>query len=104
MEQLERRAADLEARIGDLEQSRTTAKTQARFGPVSANWRDIQNWRQLRLKMTMDQVRALLGEPERVEVLGPFTIWRWESAHASVTFANERDKLESWSEPRFQAT
>jgi hypothetical protein len=41
----------------------------ARRPPVAAStkWRDVQNWRQLRLGMTMDQVRALLGEPERVD-------------------------------------
>lgn len=100
IEQLERRAGDLEQRVHDLEESRKGAAAQARSVSTSANWRDIQNWRRLRLKMTMDQVRALLGEPERVDVLGPYTVWRWESGYASVTFLNDSGKLENWSEPR----
>jgi hypothetical protein len=44
--------------------------------------------------MTMDEVRALLGEPERVDA-GLVTYWRW--ADANVYFM--RGKLEGWSEP-----
>ena len=66
---------------------------------TSAKWRDVQNWRRLRRGMTMDEVRALLGEPERVQALGGvITHWYWDSG-ADVSF-DASDKLESWSEPR----
>jgi hypothetical protein len=51
--------------------------------------------------MTMDQVRALIGEPERVEVTGPFTFWNWGSlGGANVRFDNRSGKVDGWSEPR----
>jgi hypothetical protein len=64
---LERRTIDLEARVRELEA--LFRAEPARRPPVAAStkWRDVQNWRQLRMGMTMDQVRALLGEPERVD-------------------------------------
>jgi hypothetical protein len=45
--------------------------------------------------MTTDEVRELLGEPERVDG-GPRTIWYW--ADADVVFVS--GKLLSWSEPK----
>lgn len=53
------------------------------------------NWRQLRTGMSMDEVRALLGEPEHVEG-GTMTYWRW--TNAEVQFY--RGKLDGWSEPK----
>ena len=44
--------------------------------------------------MSIDEVRALLGEPKRVEA-GPITYWRW--GDANVYFVN--DKLAGWTEP-----
>jgi len=45
--------------------------------------------------MKPDQVRALLGEPERVDA-GGVTFWRW--ANAYVSFID--GKVYGWSEPR----
>jgi hypothetical protein len=92
---LERRVADLERRVRELEAPITVEPARDRRVSTSPNWRDLQNWRQLRRGMTMDQVRALLGEPERVDA-GHVTFWRW--ADAEVYFTS--DKLEGWSEPR----
>jgi outer membrane protein assembly factor BamE (lipoprotein component of BamABCDE complex) len=92
---LERRALDLEQRVQDLEALITRAPSLDRQVPASPNWRDISNWRRLLQGMTPDQVRALLGEPERVDA-GGLTFWHWNEAH--VYFV--RGKLEGWSEPR----
>ena len=99
IELLERKVSDLEQRIRDLEAIITAEPSRARPMPASANWRELANWRQLRRGMAIDQVRALLGEPDRVETMGSFTTWRWgESGEASLQFY--QDGLYSWSEPR----
>lgn len=98
---LERKVSDLEIRIRELEVliANEPPRSPAMTSIMS---RDIQNWRQLRAGMTMEQVRALLGEPERVDNLGPWTVWRWESmGAASVSFDNRSRKVQGWSEPHW---
>ena len=96
IELLERANAALEQRVRDLEATLIRSKP-SRAQPVatSGNWREISNWRQLRLGMKPDQVRALLGEPERVDA-GMVTWWRWDEAN--VHFID--GKVAGWSEPR----
>ena len=77
IEILERANTDLERRVRELESLIKSEPSQLRLG------------------MTMDEVRELLGEPERVEG-GPVTYWRW--ADANVYFMS--GKLEGWSEPK----
>jgi len=95
IELLERANADLEQRVRDLEAliRREPSRDQQVAG--SGDWRDISNWRRLRQGMKPDQVRALLGEPERVEA-GGVTFWRW--ANSYVSFMD--GKVYGWSEPR----
>jgi hypothetical protein len=97
---LERRTIDLEARVRELEA--LVRVEPARRPPVAAStkWRDVQNWRQLRLGMTMDQVRALLGEPERVDVNPIFSSWHWDPPSGpDVIFDSRSGRVTSWSEP-----
>jgi len=95
IELLERANADLEQRVRDLEAVIKSALSQGQPIPASTRWQDLANWRRLRKGMKPDQVRALLGEPERVEG-GDFTYWYWADAH--VIFYS--GKLDRWSEPR----
>ena len=95
IERLERANADLERRVRELEAIIQSVPSQGRPIPASAKWKDLANWRQLRQGMRPDQVRALLGEPERVEG-GDFTFWRW--GYAYVIFND--GKLDRWSEPQ----
>jgi TonB family protein len=94
IELLESSNADLERRIRELE---SLIKSEPSHGrPITTPTRgELVNWRQLRRGMTMDEVRDLLGEPERVEG-GPVTTWRW--ANSSVYFIIN-DELAGWSEP-----
>jgi TonB family protein len=94
IELLERANTDLEQRVRELESLIKSEPSQGRSLPASTRWRDLANWRQLRPGMTMDEVRALLGEPERVEG-GPVTYWRW--ADANVYFID--GALTGWTEP-----
>jgi hypothetical protein len=95
IELLERANADLERRVRELEAITQSEPSQGRPIPASNKWKDLANWRQLRQGMKPDQVRALLGEPERVDG-GDFTFWRWPGAF--VIFYE--GKLHQWSEPR----
>ncbi len=94
IELLERANADLERRVRELEA--LIKREPSRAQPIaSGNWQDISNWRQMRKGMKPDQVRALLGEPVRVDA-GHRTYWRWPDA--DVYFDDGR--LAGWSEPR----
>lgn len=96
---LERVILNLEKRVRELEAARTKSESTPATGvSESGNAQDVQDWRQLRLDMTTDQVRALLGEPDRVEVMGMFTTWRWAGG-GNATFASRAGTLMSWSEP-----
>lgn len=88
---LEQRVSDLEALIKKVEPSRN------RPVPASANGRDIANWRRLRRGMTADEVRALLGEPQRVLAPSAYmTLWYYPN-QGNVSFTSEQ--VDGWSEP-----
>jgi TonB family protein len=94
IELLESSNTDLERRVRELESLIKSKPSKGRAITTSARWQDLASWRQLRLGMTMDEVRELLGEPERVDG-GLLTIWYW--ADANVDFRS--DELAGWSEP-----
>jgi hypothetical protein len=96
---LERRATELERRVRELEALKRTETSRSLPVPASPQWRDLRNWRQLRLGMSMDQVRALLGEPERVDAIG-YTFWYWDyPLGPQVTFDSRTGKVNGWREP-----
>jgi len=95
IELLERANIDLTRRVGELEAVIKSASSQGQPIHASTGWQDLANWRQLRQGMKPDQVRALLGEPERVDA-GGVTFWHW--ANAYVSFMD--GKVYGWSEPR----
>ena len=95
IELLERANIDLTRRVGELEAVIKSASSQGQPIHASTGWQDLANWRQLRQGMKPDQVRALLGEPERVDA-GGVTFWRWTGAYVSFVDG----KVYGWSEPR----
>jgi hypothetical protein len=97
VDSLERRAAGLERRIDVLEAlvKAGPLRTQANAGAPNA--RDLANWRRFRHGMTMDDVRALLGEPDNVNAGARLTLWSYPD-YGSVTFVDGR--VSGWVEPR----
>jgi hypothetical protein len=69
---------------------------------------DIAKWRQLSKGMSRSQVRAILGEPRRVEAIsgyfekwgfGPDATTAYVTFGTSIRFPDTLDKLEGWQEP-----
>ena len=58
--------------------------------------KDRSQWRQLRRRMSQDEVKKLLGEPDRVSVSRFYDSWYYRSG--SVTF-NSKGHVDLWSEP-----
>lgn len=92
IEQLERRVRELETLI-KTEQPRAAAPVAS-----SGNARDLANWRRLRKGMTPDEVRSVLGEPERIDTMTYRSIWHYAD-YAAVNFDGSSKKVEGWSEP-----
>lgn len=95
VEQLEQANADLDRRIRELETLLKAAPTTGQPTTTAVKWRDISNWRRLKIGMKTDEVRVILGEPEHIEA-GIFLVWSWPSCE--VTFRD--GKLNGWTEPK----
>jgi hypothetical protein len=96
VDSLQRRTNDLERRVGELEAVLRAQASRSQVAPASANSRDVASWRQLRRGMTMDEVRALLGEPESLNAGLYTTVWNYPN-FANVMF--DPEKVRGWSEP-----
>ena len=102
IEQLEQTVRVLERRIAVLEAAATAPPVgQPQPATGTGSWRERASWRQVERGMTMDQVRVLLGEPDRVES-GVFTYWYWGDIFegGNVQFDADSRRVEGWSEPR----
>jgi hypothetical protein len=92
IDSLQRRTSALERRVSELEMLIKTSPS--RPSPGSST---LANWRRLRNRMTLDEVRTLLGEPDRV--LAPsanMTIWYYpDNGHVSF----DSGRLDGWLEP-----
>lgn len=95
VDSLQARIAELDRRVGELENRLKAAPPRTAVAPSTPDPRDIANWRRLRVRMSMDEVRAVLGEPEKVDG-GSVAFWYYP-ALGSVTFISGR--VTSWSEP-----
>lgn len=92
--QLQQKLIELEQRVRVLEK----ALLAQRRTPADANNTQVPAgraaWRRLQRGMSPAQIRRLLGEPERIFVLGNQTHWYY--SRGSVVFVNE--SLFAWNE------
>jgi hypothetical protein len=94
--QLEKEVQDLKVRISNLEGPQNNTSPIQKIVSPNDGWKRLANWRTLKKGMSFDEVRAILGEPGRIQG-GSFTFWTYPD-RASVTFYN--DRLDGWTEPR----
>ena len=108
IDELQRRVEKLEQLIGQLQRQIASIETQIqgyqeRNQPTAAkgNWHERGSWRLLRRGMTMEQVKGILGEPEKVDAQPVFTYWRWGEfpTGGDVEFDVNTDRVAGWSEP-----
>ena len=93
---LEQEIQQLKLRLLKLEPPSATINPKA-AQPVSVEgWKSKLQWRRLRQGMLPEDVRELLGEPERI-MGGSITNWVYPG-YAMATFYE--GKLHSWQEPR----
>ena len=95
--QLEKELQELKIRLSNLEAPQSKPGLNQKPVASSDGWRTLANWRSLKKGMSYDEVRATLGEPEKVRASGTFTFWYYLN-RADVTFY--QDRLDGWTEPR----
>ena len=80
-----------------LQEETSSSKKEIKY---SDKWKNRAQWRKLRIGMTMDQVRQILGEPPKVNVRSYSIIWYYPSAlGGNVDFNTSTRKVDGWSEP-----
>ena len=94
--QLEKEVQELKTRLSTLESPLNKAVIQ-KSTVTSEGWKNLANWRSLKKGSNYDEVRAILGEPERISVSGSLNDWFY-SNRGNATFMN--DTLYAWNEPR----
>ncbi len=70
-------------------------------------WKTKSSWRRLKKDMTMEQVEALLGEPDSVDAGILLVYWRYgDGGYAGlrghVLFDADTSRVDGWSEPKFK--
>ena len=97
---LSQKVAELERRIALLEQLISATGTDQTTVPSKTQSENVANWRKMKIGMTEEAVRAILGEPLRiVRFSAQLYTWRYsiDSAYSQIGFG--RNGVESWMEP-----
>ena len=94
--QLENEIYELRLRVKQLENFQSNANNQPKQVVVNEGAKSLANWRRLNRGMSHNDVRAVLGEPLRIEG-GVLTSWHYAN-NGRVDYI--RDKLDSWKEPQ----
>ena len=88
----------LEKRVSALEESSAQKPAVSENSKTELGWKSKSNWRLLKKDMTKMQVKNLLGDPDKIDVSGPFENWHWNGLSGpKISFYHE--KLDEWDEP-----
>lgn len=96
IQNLEREIQEIKVRLSALERPPVNGKAAQAPTPSGDGWKTVSNWRRLKEGMGYDEVRGILGEPERING-GDVAIWRYANRGEVGFFLG---KLSRWSEPR----
>ena len=98
VDRLEKEIQAVKIRLADLESSLGASNTKQTPLVPGEGWKSLANWRQLKIGMSPSDVRALLGEPSRIEG-GELSRWFYQSDRARGHVLFVSDKLYQWAEP-----
>lgn len=76
--QLEKEVQELKNRLTTLESPVNKAIVQ-KSTVTSDGWKNLANWRSLKKGSSYEEVRTILGEPEKVSASGRFTEWNTQT-------------------------
>lgn len=102
---LEERVRELERRVEQLEKQqieRQPASHAARNSTTrkGEGWKSLGSWRSLKLGMTENEVRSILGDPDKVDVGQLVTMWYYDTSKGGrVRFSSGEHRVEGWTEP-----
>jgi hypothetical protein len=94
--QLEKELQEIKQRLSVLESPSSSSNARQIQSPPGEGWKSVSNWRKLNTGMSHEEVRSLLGEPQRING-GEFSFWQY-SNRGEVIFV--RAKVYEWKEPK----
>ena len=105
VEDLKQKIIDLEKRISRLEKIISSGENQTKIKTYSEVWKNIDIWRELRMGMSPNEVKNILGEPTKIDmvIMESFQneTWLYSSSlyFARVVFDYNSQKLVRWKTP-----
>ena len=93
---LEKEVQELKMRLSKLEASPDASEKKPPPAAPSEDVASLSNWKKLKTDMTTSQVRAILGEPIRIDGAA-IVSWHYKNG-GQVRFITGR--VERWTEPR----
>ena len=94
--EIENEIYQLRVRVKQLENAQSNTNSQKTQVVANGGSKSLANWRKLQTGMSYNEVRALLGEPLRIEG-GSISAWYYAN-EGRVVFIT--DKLARWNEPQ----
>ena len=102
IEELSKKVELLEQRIEKIESLISNDRASVKK-IYQERWKNLDFWRQLKLGMTSDEVRSILGEPTRIKFDNAEELWRYgrykEKKKGELIFNFSTQKLKSWDAP-----
>lgn len=93
---LEMQVSDLNSRVLQLEKKLEDCTTQHK-SVIQTVPAGKDAWRKLKKKMSKEQVKKLLGEPDKIDRFSNFEVWNYKE-HSTVEF-NDDGYVKGWHEP-----
>jgi hypothetical protein len=88
IDRLEKAVADLQKKIADLQNTKQSDQVANQNIQKQELWKIKENWRKLRIGLSMDEVRLLLGEPVKVHSISIGVYWYYAYCVSSCDSGN----------------